>query len=357
MKKTPQEKKRSFRKKFRFLTKRIAILSGIAIALIVVLFVGLEIYMSNPDVIKSKKNKTASQDWEPKDVEEAMNNEFIMPDVKYGYELLTETAKYLGPQAEKPEMRLAGNNLNCTNCHLEAGSKIGSGTWIGVTDRYPSFRGRSNAMGTIEDRINGCMERSMNGKMLDKESKEMKGMVAYMEWLGEGIPEDKVKEVAGFAKLDIPDRPVDLKKGKAIFMQQCIECHQEDGQGIKNEDFKNGYQYPPLWGDDTYNDGAGMHRVLTAAQFIKANMPYLVASIDDPVLTDEEAFDVAGYINSFNRPILANKEQDFPDKKLKPVSTPYGPWADDFSAEQHKYGPFPPIIAFYKDKYDIKKSK
>ncbi len=349
MKKTP------FQKNFKNITKQIGLLFAIIIAIVIVVFIGLELLIANPSILKSKES--LAQDWEPRNVDEEMANSFIMPEVAYGYKLLTETQKYLGPQAEDPKMRLAGNNLKCVNCHLEAGSKIGSATWAGVTERYPSFRGRSNAEGTIEDRINGCMQRSMNGKKLDKESKEMKSMVAYMDWLGEGMPKSKVKEVAGYADLEIPETAVDLKKGEAIFAKHCVECHQENGQGIKFEDFENGYQYPPLWGDDSYNDGAGMHRVLTSAQFIKANMPYLLASIENPVLTDEEAFNVAGYINSFNRPVLPNKENDYPDKKLKPVSTPYGPWADDFSAEQHKYGPFPPIIAYYQEKYDIKKSK
>ena len=348
-------KKISFKKTFRFLTKRIAILFSIIIGVIVIIAIGITIYISNPDVLK-KKSSAKHTEWEPRDVEEEMETQFIMPDVKYGYELLTETAKYMGPQVEKPEMRLSGNNLNCTSCHLEAGNKKGSASWAGVTQRYPSFRGRSNAMGTIEDRINGCMERSMNGKMLDNKSKEMRGMVAYMEWLGEGIPKDEVKEIAGFAKLEIPNMAVDLKKGKEIFTKHCMECHLESGQGVKHEDFKDGYQYPPLWGEDTYNDGAGMHRVITAAQFIKANMPWLIASLEEPVLTDEEAYNVAGYINSFARPVKANKENDFPDRKLKPVSTPYGPWEDNFSEEQHKFGPFPPIIAYYKEKYDLKKS-
>lgn len=348
-------KKIFFKKNFKFLTKRIAILFAVVMGVIIAIFIGLEFFMSNPDALKSKE--ALAKDWEPRNVEEEMTNSFIMPDVKYGYELLTETPKYLGPQVDNPEMRLSGNNLKCTSCHLEAGNKRGSASWAGVTQRYPSFRGRSNAMGSIEDRINGCMERSMNGEMLDKESKEMRGMVAYMEWLGEGMPKEKIKEISGFASLKIPNVAVDFKKGKEVFTKHCVECHKEDGQGVKFDDFSLGYQYPPLWGDDTFNDGAGMHRVITAAQFIKANMPYLLASIDKPVLTDEEAFNVAGYINSFDRAEKSNKENDYPDKKLKPVSTPYGPWADEFSKEQHQFGPYPPIIAFYKEKYDIKKSK
>jgi thiosulfate dehydrogenase len=100
-----------------------------------------------------------------------------------------------------------------------------------------------------------------------------------------------------------------------------------------------------------------MNRVITSAEFIKGNMPFGQATWDKPKLTDEEAFHVAGYINSFDRPKKKNKEDDYPDKKLKPVSTPYGPWVDDFSPEQHKYGPFLPIIEHYKEKYDIVKTK
>jgi thiosulfate dehydrogenase len=100
-----------------------------------------------------------------------------------------------------------------------------------------------------------------------------------------------------------------------------------------------------------------MHRVITAAEFIKSNMPYLQATWDNPKLTDEEAFHVAGYINSFSRPHKANTENDYPDKTLKPISTPYGPWTDDFTEEQHKYGPYPPIMKYYQEKYGITKTK
>ena len=35
----------------------------------------------------------------------------------------------------------------------------------------------------------------------------------------------------------------------------------------------DGFLFPLLWGPDSYNNGAGMNRVLTAARFIKARMP------------------------------------------------------------------------------------
>ena len=326
----------------------------IVFLLIGAVFVALYTYEPSPTVIPESIITEEKTEWQPKD---AINEITSMPSkVKKGYYLIAETSKYMGPSAEHPEDRYSGNNLACANCHLKAGAQAGSGSWVGVLERFPQFGGRGNRIGTIEDRINGCMERSMNGKKIPVDSEKMEAMVAYMDWLGEGLPEDKKKEYKGYPAIQIPDVAVDMEKGKLVFEKECVICHGTNGQGVKKPD-GIGYTYPPLWGDDTYNDGAGMNRVITAAEFIKSNMPYLQATWDNPKLTDEEAFNVAGYINSFSRPHKANTENDYPDKKLKPVSTPYGPWEDDFTAEQHKYGPFPPIMTFYKEKFGITKTK
>jgi len=116
---------------------------------------------------------------------------------------------------------------------------------------------------------------------------------------------------------------------------------------LASQDPRRGYVFPPLWGDDSFNNGAGMARVLTAARFIKARMPF-----GRPDLTDDEAFDVAAYINSKPRPqmSISQLEKDYPDRSTKPVDSPYGPYADPFPAEQHRFGPFAPIEAFYKKK-------
>ncbi len=354
MKKTRDFLKNTLRR--REIRRQIAKISNLFRILLIgvlALFLGFVVYLAKPELFNF--SKSTPEEWNPRDVEAEMAAGFLPQEIQYGYQLLSETQKYLGPQATDPEMRYSGNNMACTSCHLQGGNQAGSASWVGVTERYPNFRGRSNAMGSIEDRINGCLERSMNGKMLDTKSKPMKAMVAYMEWLAEGMPKEKMDYYAGFTSLKIPDVAVDLEYGKQIYAKECMVCHQDDGQGVKNSDFSLGYEFPPLWGEDSYNDGAGMHRVLTAAAFIKANMPFGEATKDNPKLSDEEAFHVAGYINSIARPEKSNKENDFPDRKLKSVSTPYGPWADDFSAEQHKLGPFPPIIAYYKEKYNLNK--
>jgi thiosulfate dehydrogenase len=279
----------------------------------------------------------------------------INMDIKYGYELFNATPKYIGPDNGNPVMVYQGNKLACKNCHLNSGTKPYSAPLIGIIQRFPQFRGRENKIGTIEERINGCMERSMNGKALPVESKEMKALVKYLEWLSRYAPKDGKIEGQGFVKIDIPNRAVNLNNGERIFMTTCSVCHTANGKGLMSADGYT-YTYPPLWGKDSYNNGAGMTRVITAAQFIKANMPF-GTTFNAPVLTDQEAYDVAGYISQQERPKKSNPEKDFPDLKKKPVSTPYPPYADKFSVEQHQVGPFQPIIEFYKQTYNITKTK
>lgn len=344
--------------KFSTLAKSLANLFGAVITLVVVIFLGVLVYQLYPELFIRKSVAEQVQEWSPRDIDLALSEGFGDKEVEYGYHLVTDSPNLMGPGAEDPKMRFAGNNLACTNCHLDAGTKPGSASWVGITERFPQFSNRSNSESTLEDRINGCMERSMDGQKLPAGSREMEAILAYMDWLSEDLPEERKAEYKGFTSIEIPDFAVDLEKGAALYKVECARCHGESGQGVKNNGPAAGlYLYPPLWGEDSYNDGAGMHRVITAANFIKGNMPFGEATRENPKLTDEEAYHLAGYINSFSRPEKENKENDFPDKKLKPVSTPYGPWADTFPADQHKYGPFQPIKDFYKENYGLNKSQ
>lgn len=275
--------------------------------------------------------------------------------VKLGYDIVRNTSRHLGPDQPDKAKAYAGNRLACVNCHLDAGTRPFAMPLIGVVRRFPQYRGREDKIGTIEERINGCMERSMNGRMMPEDSREMRAMIAYMEWLGRYTPADGKIGGQGMVPLEIPERAVDLQHGSRVFHRHCVSCHGENGQGLKAPD-GSGYTYPPLWGADSYNNGAGMTRVLTAASFIKGNMPF-GATYDRPVLSDEEAYDVAGFINQQLRPEKPNREDDFPDLIKKPVSTPYGPYADPFPGKQHQMGPFQPIMEYYKAEYHITKSK
>ncbi len=324
----------------------------VALCLLVLIFVALA--HEAPELFSTEKREDST--WRPRNIQTDLGDSREDRLARYGYDIITQSSRHIGPLAPNASNRYAGNNLSCQNCHLEGGTKRGSASFVGVANRFPQFRGRENKMGTLAERINGCMERSMNGRVMPENSLEMQAMIAYMKWLSEDVPAEREAEYKGFVKLALPEVKADPLLGKAVFISHCQTCHMEDGQGQRPD--KNGpYVYPPLWGDDTFNHGAGMHRIITAAEFIKGNMPHLQATWDNPVLTDEEAYHVAAYINSMDRALKADHEDDFPDKKLKPVSTPYGPWEDHFSPEQHKYGPFQPIMAYYEKEHGIKKKK
>jgi thiosulfate dehydrogenase len=264
----------------------------------------------------------------------------------YGRRLIAQTAELLGPDQPDADRRYIKSRLNCGSCHLATGNEPGTLTLLQVTEHYPRFSGRVGAMTDIEDRINECMQRSMNGTPLPMDSAEMIAMAAYLRSLGAeyqamGAAQKAPSEPPGFVA---PSRKADVAAGQEVFAETCSICHGEDGAGLlADADRTKGYLFPPLWGPDSFNNGAGMHRVLTAARFIKARMP-----LGEPDLTDDQAFDVAAYINDQPRPEMPNLDQDYPDLTVKRIDSPYGPFADDFPLEQHRFGPFPPIEAYYE---------
>jgi thiosulfate dehydrogenase len=263
--------------------------------------------------------------------------------VKYGYRLFTDTANQIGPTVADPARRFAGNNLACSNCHLQAGSQPYAMPLVGVWGQFPQYRAREGAVDTLEDRINGCMERSMNGRALPPHSHEMRAFSSYVRWLSTGIPDGAKLVGAGTLRIKEPARSADGGHGAQVFAQTCAPCHGMDGLG-QHAATGAGYQFPPLWGSDSFNSGAGMSRLLTAAAYAMHNMP-VGTTHSAPVLTDEEAYDVAAYFVGQKRPEMANLDKDFPVRLQKPIDTPYGPYADQFSPEEHKFGPFEPIRA------------
>lgn len=265
---------------------------------------------------------------------------------EYGRRLIAHTAEYLGPDQPDEKLRYISSRLNCGSCHLDAGSEPGTLTLLQTDEHYPRFSGRAGTQTDIEDRINECMQRSMNGKPLPMDNPEMMAIAAYLRTLGAryeatGASGKKASEPAAFKT---PNRAANVENGRSVFEKRCTICHGPSGEGLKAaEDQRKGYVFPPLWGPDSFNDGAGMHRVLTAARFIKARMP-----LGEATLSDDDAFDVAAFINDQPRPQMPSLERDYPDRTTKPVDNPYGPFADSFPLEQHRFGPFQPIEAYYK---------
>lgn len=215
-----------------------------------------------------------------------------------------------------------GNKLNCASCHLNAGTVADGSPYVGLSAFFPSYAPRAGRVITLEDRINGCFLRSMNGKPLPVNSEEMKAMVAYFDWMKrETKPEDKVAG-RGVGKIDKRLVP-NAENGRNIYAAQCALCHGANGEGITNAQGQS--VYPPLWGDQSFNIGAGMARTYTAAAFVKNNMPIAFHNrfpLGQGGLTDQEALDVAAFFSHMPRPDFAPKVNDWPRDK-KPADARY----------------------------------
>lgn len=267
--------------------------------------------------------------------------------VRYGRELLLNTAYYIGPNGTKG--KYLGNKMNCSNCHLKAGTVPYGLNFFSTHAHYPQYRGRENKVMTLPERVNNCVERPHNGIPMPLDSKEMVAIVSYMRWLsanvaiGEHVPGD------GAAELQYPARAADPKKGAEIYTKHCASCHGANGEGQFNGDSST-YIYPPLWGNFAFECGSSMHRVLKMARFVKANMPHLKASWDKPFLTDVEAIDVSAFVvddRIHPRP-KKEKAESYPNIRNKPIDYDMGPYADPFTEDEHKFGPYQPIIDYHK---------
>jgi thiosulfate dehydrogenase len=204
--------------------------------------------------------------------------------------------------------RHVGNDLRCTSCHLDFGTRADASPWIGVYSRFPQYRSRNAKINVIQDRINDCFQRSLNGKALDLGGRDMADIIAYMAFLSRGVAPPGEVPGQGFPRMT-PLEP-DTAAGRGVYLSQCVRCHGADGQGLPNADSTAlPRTYPPVWGPRSFTVGAGMARLRTAGSFIRHNMPF-----DRPgTLTDQQAFDVAGYMLSHSRPDFGPKALDWPN--------------------------------------------
>lgn len=302
------------------------------------------------EIVSDKRNKVAM-------VPEPIDSTWVAPSlftdqvtkgkereqVIYGQELVAHTAMYLGPKGSVLQIT---NGMNCQNCHLDAGKRAWGNNFGAVYATYPKFRERSGAVEDIHKRVNDCFERSLNGKAIDTASREMQAISTYINWLGIEVPKGKKPYGAGLERLSFLDRAASPENGRQVFINKCQTCHGANGEGQAGLDGK-AFATPPLWGNHSYNDGAGLYRLSNFASFIKNNMPFGRASHASPVLSLAEAWDVAAFANSQPRPHI-DQSKDWPDISKKPVDFPFGPYADTFTEKQHKYGPFRPIEEAWK---------
>ncbi len=269
--------------------------------------------------------------------------------VRYGRDLIVNTAYYLGPDGTKG--KYLGNKMNCTNCHLDAGTRPYAFNFFSTYGRYPQYRGRENRVLTIQERINNCIERPHSGIPMPLDTKEMVAMACYIKWVSTNVPVGQHVNGDEMLKVNYPDRAADPQRGAVIYAANCSECHGSNGEGKWNADSST-YLYPPLWGPKSYQKGSSPHRIVKLARFVKANMPDKKAFWSKPFLTDEQCLDVAAFVNDdriHSRPEKKDKTiPDYPDMKAKAIDYGTGPFIDTFSELQHKFGPYKPIEEYRK---------
>lgn len=257
--------------------------------------------------------------------------------IRYGRELIVHTSSYLGPQGSVAKI---SNGMNCQNCHLNGGTKPFANNFSVFFVNYPKLSNRSGRVEPAFERVKECFERSLNGKSPRADSKEMLAILAYLKWVGKDTAKGQKIKGQSVEKLPYLENAADPLKGQVVYVSKCQSCHGNNGEGILAEN-KKSYVNPPLWGIHSYNDGAGMYRLINFSGFVKNNMPF-GASYQNTQLTDEEAWNVAAYVNSQPRP-HKNQESDYKVLSKKPIDFPFSPYDDKFSEKQHKFGPFKPI--------------
>lgn len=214
-------------------------------------------------------------------------------EIIYGYNLTNETHVYAEDKV--------GANLSCTSCHAGAGLQDTVASLVGVTADYPKYIARAGDIVTIEKRINGCMVRSMNGEAFEADSEELNAMVAYFDYISEDVEKGQKRPWAKSADMKQVPTP-NVQDGEKLYNKSCISCHAADGSGI------GANTGPALWGEDSFNDGAGMARISKMAGFIQAYMPIG----QEMTLTDQEASDLAAYILMQDRPEWGKHDKDWP---------------------------------------------
>ena len=201
-----------------------------------------------------------------------------------------------------------GNSLRCFSCHIDNGRRPNGIPLTGVYARYPNYTTRDGRVITIQDRVNNCMRRSMAGRNIPSDSREMNDIVTYLALVSRGVAVGSHVSGEGLPKM--PEMSGDTSRGASIFTARCARCHGADGQGIPPA--------TPLWGPGSYSIGASLARIERAASFIRHNMPFDSAGI----LSDQQAYDVAAFVVSHPRRDSRGKELDWPNGGA-PRDVPY----------------------------------
>lgn len=219
--------------------------------------------------------------------ESAMPKDDFGKSVKLGEQIFVHTKEYAG--------KFVGNTLSCANCHLDAGRRANSAPLWAAYVSFPAYRSKNKHVNTLAERMQGCFRFSMNGKAPPLGDPVLVALESYAYWLAKGASVGEPIAGRGYPKLPAPALKADYARGAQVYAQHCALCHGPGGQGQSHD---GRTVFPPLWGPNSFNWGAGMHDIRNAAGFIKANMPLGLGG----TLTDQQAWDVATFMDSHERP-------------------------------------------------------
>ena len=223
----------------------------------------------------------------------------------YGMQLMQDTKQLLPDNV--------GDVLTCNSCHINGGTVAKAAPYVGLAAMFPSYAARAGKVIDFQDRVNGCFLRSMSGKALDKNSPQMNAMIAYMDWMRGDAQKGQKIPGRGIGKVSKKIVPNEVH-GKLVYENSCAICHGKNGEGMQRADGSS--LFPPLWGDKSFNIGAGIAKTYTAAAFVKNDMP-MANTLHYPQgaggLSDQDAVDVAQYFTHMPRPDFPPKVKDWPN--------------------------------------------
>jgi len=280
---------------------------------------GAPTYKLNGPLIPARVTMVAAWDV-PRNplTDKTLDESRLSKEVKWGYRIFTDTPHEAA--------RFTGGRISCSNCHLNAGQREKSLQLVGVAGQFPEYNRRAGRFISLEDRIVDCFMRSENatgrGETAEPpttNAKEVLAVAAYLAWLSHGSEMGTTLSWRGQNTIPaasvVPVEKLDLRRGESLFTDRCVSCHGADGQGV----FIGDKRAAPLWGPDSWNDGAGAARVYTLAGIIRFTMPYL----DPGSLSDLDAQEIAAFINSKARPEYPFKHRDYQTEPLPPDSVYY----------------------------------
>jgi thiosulfate dehydrogenase len=182
-----------------------------------------------------------------------------------------------------------GAKISCGDCHIKSGTEPYAAPMIDLAGQFPAYSERAGRVISLEDRIQECFTRSENGRPLPPQASEMQALVTYIKSLSRSGDQGNPYKGRGLVKLAA--QAGNATEGKEAYASQCASCHGANGAGYPPA-------MPPVWGPESFNDGAGLSRPENMAEFLFHNMPQ-----NHPgSLTAQQSFDIAAFIHTMPRP-------------------------------------------------------